>query len=68
VLCTLLHVVHVMCSVPRGSVLGPLFFILYMTDLTILANRAAKHGVSLHAYADNTQLYLHSVLINYSGR
>jgi len=46
-------VVYVMCSVPQGSVLGPLFFILYMAD------RAVKYGVSLHAYADDTQLYLH---------
>ena len=49
----LLFVVYVMCSVPQGSVLGPLFFILYMAD------RAVKYGVSLHAYADDTQLYLH---------
>ena len=49
-------VVHVMCSVLQGSVLGPLFFILYMADL---ANRTAKYGVSLRAYADDTQLYLH---------
>jgi len=49
-------VVYVMCSVPQGSVLGPLFFILYMADL---AGRAVKYGVSLHAYADDTQLYLH---------
>jgi len=49
-------VVHVMCSVLHGSVLGPLFFTLYMADL---AGRAVKYGVSLHAYADDTQLYLH---------
>jgi len=52
----LLFVVHVICSVPQGSVLGPLFFILYMADL---ADRATKYGMSLHAYADDTQLYLH---------
>jgi len=49
-------VVYVMCSVLQGSVLGPLFFILYMADL---AGRAVKYGVSLHAYADDIQLYLH---------
>ena len=49
-------VVYGMCSVPQGSVLGPLFFILYMADL---ADRVVQYGVSLHAYADDTQLYLH---------
>ena len=44
-------VVYVMCSVPQGSVLDLLFFILYMVDL---ANRTAKYGVSLYAYADDT--------------
>jgi len=46
----------VMCSVLQGLVLGLLFFILYMADLT---DRAVKYGMSLHAYADDTQLYLH---------
>ena len=32
-------IVCVTCSVPQGSVLGPLFFILYMPDL---ADRVAK--------------------------
>ena len=36
-------VVYVMCSVPQGSVLGPLFFIMYMADL---ADRAVKYGIS----------------------
>ena len=48
-------VVHRLCYVlgPQGSILGPLFFILYMPDL---ADRVARYGVSLHAYADDTQL------------
>ena len=49
-------IVYVVCSVPQGSVLVPLFFILYMADL---ADRVARYGMSLHAYADDTQLYLH---------
>jgi len=48
-------VVYVMCSVPQGLVLGPLFFTLCMADL---ADRVARYGMSLHAYADDTQLYL----------
>ena len=42
-------IAYVICSVPQGSVLGPLFFMLYMADLT-----AAKYGVFLHAYVDDT--------------
>jgi len=48
--------VYIICSVPRGSVLGPRLFILYTADLVDVTER---HAVTLHAFADDTQLYLH---------
>ena len=47
---------QVTCSVPQGSVLGLLFFLLYTADLSDLT---AKHGVMLFTFADYTQLYIH---------
>ena len=47
---------HLTCSVPRGSVFGPLLFLMYTADL---ADFWAKHGVTLYAFADDNQLYIH---------
>jgi len=52
-------IIPVTCSVPQGSVLGPLLFILYPAELVKIAT---QHGVHLHAYADDTQLHLHCII------
>ena len=41
-------------GVPRGAVLGPILFLLYVADLLKLIKR---HQLSPHAYAEDTQIY-----------
>jgi len=42
------------CSVPQGSVLGPLEFTAYTEDITMVIDR---HDTRSHLYADDTQVF-----------
>ena len=44
------------CGVPQGSILGPLFFLAYASDVF---ETAARHGLRIHGYADDLQIYEH---------
>ena len=45
----------VTCGVPQGSILGPLFFVLYVNDLLQLFN---ENDPKITLYADDTVLYV----------
>ena len=47
------------CGVPLGSVLGPLYFLLYTADVFQIAH---QQGFKIHGYADDLQLYQHCLL------
>ena len=43
------------CGLPRGSVLGPILYLVYTSPLGAILRR---HGVGFHTFADDTQLHL----------
>jgi len=42
------------CGVPQGSALGNILFLLYCGDLQLIIE---SHGLCLHLYADDSQIY-----------
>ena len=43
-----------LCGVPKGSILGPILFLLYRADLLQLVER---HNLRPHMYADDMQIH-----------
>ena len=42
------------CSLPQGSVLGPILYLVYTSPLGAILRH---HGIGFHMYTDDTQLY-----------
>ena len=52
---TLSSFLELLFGVPQGSLLGPILFIIYIKALQKIA---AKYGLDIQLYADDSQLYI----------
>ena len=56
--------IYITTGVPQGSVWGPLLFLLYSADLPVIAD---QHGLGVHCYADDGQIYVFDKAGNAEG-
>ena len=53
--CSISDGMIVFYGVPQGSILGPILFLLYISEIESIAK---LHGFKIHIYADDMQLYI----------
>ena len=54
-------VIHLICGVPQGSLLGPILFLLYVEEIQDLVE---PYGLKIKLYADDSQLYVSLVPVD----
>jgi len=53
--CSISNGVLIFYGVPQGSILGPILFLLYISEIEEIAT---QHGLKIHLFADDMQLYI----------